>query len=77
MEILENKGNKGPIIKDNKIKTILKILKLYEEFKLKNKNEKILEEILLYSYDIRDENLKNKESLKDYLIRMKKKLCIK
>lgn len=69
-------GNKGPIIKDLKIKDILNILKLYDEYK-KNKNNKIiLENILLLSYKIRDINLKNKEPLNDYLIRMKKKLNI-
>lgn len=77
MEILDNnKLNKGPIIKDIKIKRIIKILKLYEEYKI-NKDKRILEEILYDSYEIRDINLKNKELLKDYLIRMRNKLCIK
>lgn len=77
MEILENNNiNKGPIINDIKIKRIIKILKLYEEYKI-NKDKRILEEILLNSYEIRDINLKNKELLNEYLIRMKNKLCIK
>lgn len=89
LDILENKNNKGPIIKDNKIKVILKILGLYEEYKKINKKvpapvgrgaEKnqsrnlILEKILILSYEIREINLKNKESLNDYLIRMREKL---
>lgn len=79
LDILENKNSKGPIIKDNKIKVILKILGLYEEYKKINKIEKdkrnlILEKILILSYEIREINLKNKESLNDYLIRMRKKL---
>lgn len=75
IDILEsnNKNIKGPIIKDKKIKEILNILGLYEEYK-KNKNNLILEKILNLSYEIRDINLKNKESWNDYLIRMKNKL---
>lgn len=82
LDILEKNNNiKGPIIKDNKIKVILKILKLYEEYKKINKIDKdkrnlILEKILVLSYDIREIKLKNKELLNDYLIRMKKKLYI-
>lgn len=88
LDILENKNNKGPIIKDNKIKVILKILGLYEEYKKinkivsagtgceaeKDKRNLILEKILILSYEIREINLKNKESLNDYLMRMREKL---
>lgn len=71
--------NKGPIIKNNKIISIIKILDLFEEYKFLNKNNnndkiKILNQILLLSYEIRDINLKNKEPLNSYLIRMNKKL---
>ncbi|KAG0671739.1 hypothetical protein C6P40_002657 [Pichia californica] len=81
LDILENKSSKGPIIKDNKIRVILKIFGLYEEYKKiniieKDKRNLILEKILILSYEIREINLKNKESLNDYLIRMKKKLYI-
>lgn len=84
-KILDNNNNnktKGPIIKDNKIKVILKIFGLYEEYKKINKIEKdkrnlILEKILILSYEIREINLKNKESLDDYLIRMREKLTKK
>lgn len=79
LEILDNNKTKGPIIKDNKIKVILKIFGLYEEYKKINKIEKdkrnlILEKILILSYEIREINLKNKESLNDYLMRMREKL---
>lgn len=80
LEELENKNTKGSIIKDYKIKVILNILNLYDEYKnnIKKKDEDkgkiILEKILLLSYEIRDINLKNKESLNNYLIRMKEKL---
>lgn len=66
------------IIKDLKIKKIIEIfnkLKLLTELSNEN-NNKIINEILLISYEIRDIKLKNKECLKDYLIRMKKKLNI-
>jgi uncharacterized protein YacL len=77
--------NKGPIIKNEKIISIVKILDLFEEYKIinKNNNEKIvknphgldiLNQILYLSYEIRDINLKNKESFDSYLIRMNKKL---
>ena len=79
LEELENIKTKGSIIKDYKIKVILNILNLYDEYKnIKKKDEGkiILEKILLLSYEIRDINLKNKESLNNYLIRMKEKLNI-
>lgn len=70
-------NNKGPIIKDFKIK---KIIEIFNKYKLLNdnydNNKQIINEILLLSYEVRDVTLKNKECLKDYLIRMKNKLNI-
>lgn len=71
-------NDKGPIIKDIKIKKIIEIMNMHEELKFCNDIDKkeLLNKILLMSYEIRDINLKNKESLKDYLIRIKNKLNI-
>jgi hypothetical protein len=80
-EILINNENIkiGPIINNKKIISIIKILDLFEEYKIMNNNNekiKVLNQILYLSYEIRDINLKNKESFNSYLIRMNKKLKI-
>ncbi|GMM32674.1 hypothetical protein DAMA08_021150 (mitochondrion) [Martiniozyma asiatica (nom. inval.)] len=77
--------NKGPIMKNEKIISMVKMLDTFEEYKMinKNNNEKmvknphgldILNQMLYLSYEIRDMNLKNKESFDSYLMRMNKKL---
>ena len=72
-------SSNGPIIKDSKVINILKILDLELEYKKtenKNKKIKILNNILVLSYENRSNSLRNKENLNSYLIRMKEKLHV-
>lgn len=69
----------GPIIKDYKIINILKILDLelkFNQTKRKNERIKILNNILILSYENRSNSLRNKENLNSYLIRMQEKLHV-
>lgn len=82
LNIINNEYSKGPLIKYKKIKKILEILELHKEYvSLIKENPKeglkILEKMILISYDIKDLNYKNKTSLNEHIQKMKSKLNIK
>lgn len=67
----------GPIVKDKNIWIILRLNLLYNNLKIErdlNRKNLILFTILKYSYLIKPDHLKSKESLYDYIYRMNLKL---